>query len=136
MVSPVDGPGPASGTFLPVPSDPRSVVPHGLTQREEEAGATSARRRTPSVSEAVATPIGPDAAPSDPFRDRPDAFRRSLFAPRPTSSFLAQALGQEGDGGSRRAESEEAARRYRGVQEAVNREAARRSAPPGLDIEI
>jgi hypothetical protein len=56
-----------------------------------------------------------------------------LFSGRPNSPFLAQAIGQDGEGQSRTA-SEEAARRYRGVQEVIDREAARRRGPPGLDL--
>lgn len=140
MVSPVDGPGPPPGVFLPVPTDNRAVVEarRTLDDQQARAGARTDDRRARQTPEAVAVPIGQDlqrgdTSRSNPFLDRGEAFRRPLFSGRPNSPFLAQAIGQDGEGQSRTA-SEEAARRYRGVQEVIDREAARRRGPPGLDL--
>jgi|GEM_PF-5999338 len=137
MVSPIDGPGPPPGTFLPVPTDARSVVPSTRSQTDDPRSGGAGRRGQP-IPDAVATPVGQESGRQtvglgNPFLERPDAFRRPLFTSRPTSSFLAQAIGQDG---ARPAGpgSEEAARRYRAVQETVDRDVARRAGPPGVDI--
>lgn len=143
MVSSVDGPGPPPGSFLPVPTTGRSVVPSARSfnddDRTADARRSDAGRR--SVVDAVATPVGPEEGRQsgrrdNPFLERPDAFRRPLFATRPTSSFLAQAIAQDSAdaGGGERTASGEAAQRYRTVQETVDRDTARRNGPPTLDI--
>ena len=146
MVSPVDGPGPAPGSFLPVPTDGRSVVPDTRTQNDQDVRAGSTRsddrgedRRGRPVTEAVATPVGQTVSRGadsrgNPFLERGEASRRSLFSTRPASSFLAQAIDQDTFGTGTRTESAEAARRYRSVQATVDRDTARRLGPPGVDV--
>lgn len=136
MVSPVDGPGFPPGSYLPVPTGGRAVVRYTRANTDElqSAGRGGAER---PVADAVAVPVGGaegrPAARENPFLDRGEAFRRPLFTSRPTSSFLAQAFGQDGDTGARTA-SAEAARRYRLAQETVDRATTRRSGPPGVDV--
>lgn len=146
MVSPVDGPGPAPGNYLPVPTDGRSVALYTRTQNEKDARAGNTRpgdrsedRRGRPVTEAVATPVGQTVSRGtdsrgNPFLERGEAFRRPLFSIRPASSFLAQAIDQDTGGTGNRAESADAARRYRSVQETIDRDTARRLGPPGVDV--
>jgi hypothetical protein len=55
---------------------------------------------------------------------------------RVAASFLAQAIGQDGggEGGRERADLRSAANRYRTVQETVDRDLARRTGLPGIDV--
>ncbi len=139
MVSPVDGPGPPPGSYLPVPTGGRAVVPYTRADADESLGAGRGRPDRPErpVPDAVAVPVGASAGRpatrENPFLDRGDVFRRPLLTSRPTASFLAQAFGQDGDTDARTA-SAEAARRYREVQETVDRATARRSGPPEVDV--
>lgn len=147
MVSPVDGPGPAPGLLLPVPADSRSVAAFSRTQRDEQAqrdpqaaaGGRTEDRRRETITEAVATPIRQDVARGNPFQEQREVFRRPIFGTRPASSFLAQAIGQDTNPNASqgaRTGSREAADRYRSVQDAVDRDTARRLGPPGVDIEV
>lgn len=156
MVSPVDGPGPPPGSYLPVPTGGRSVVPYTRTQSDDPqpvSGGAGDRRRSAAPDAAVATPLGPERADprqsrTNPFADRGEPFGRPFLGARPASAFLAQALGQaqaallapaEADGagdsvGSGRRDAAEAARRYQNAQDVVDRAADRRRGPPGTDI--
>jgi hypothetical protein len=140
MVSSVDGPGPPPGGFLPVPTDGRSAVAPGRTLDSGARGAEAGRARA-AGSDAVATPIADTAergvgGRANPFLDRSETFRRPLLASRPAASFLAQAIGQDGggEGGRERADLRSAANRYRTVQETVDRDLARRTGLPGIDV--
>lgn len=142
MVSPVDGPGPPPGSYLPVPTGGRAVVPYVRAGTEEVRADESGRRRPDrSGGEAVAIPVTagetrPEARADtrgNPFLERGETFRRPLFASRAGSLFLAQSFGQDGETGSRTG-SAEAARRYQAVQETVERATARRSGLPGVDV--
>lgn len=139
MVSPVDGPGPPPGSYLPVPAGGRAVVPYTRADAEEarEAGRGRPDRSIRPAADAVAVPVdgseGRQEPRGNPFLERGEAFRRPLFASRPASLFLAQSFGQDAETGSRTG-SAEAARRYQSVQETVDRATTRRSAPPGVDV--
>jgi hypothetical protein len=137
MVSPVDGPGPPPGSYLPVPAGGRAVVPYTRADAEEAQAAGRGGRPRADGADAVAVPIpGGDARPEprgNPFLERGEAFRRPLFASRPASLFLAQSFGQDAETGNRTG-SAEAARRYQSVQETVDRDTARRTGSPGVDV--
>lgn len=152
MVSPVDGPGVPPGSYLPVPTGGRSVVPFTRTQADDQptaSGGTGDRRRPATPDAAVATPLGPDRAEprANPFADRREVFGRPFLGARPASAFLAQALGQtlgqtlgqapgqgDGSGDSGRRDAADAARRYQSTQDVIERAAASRRTPPGTDI--
>lgn len=92
MVSPVDGPGSPPGSYLPVPTGGRSVVPYTRTQIDDpptSSGGAGDRRRPAAPDAAVATPLGPDRAEPRPLRSNPFADRGELFG-RP---FLGGAAG-------------------------------------------
>ncbi|MDF1794083.1 MAG: hypothetical protein P1U88_19375 [Thalassobaculaceae bacterium] len=88
----------------------------------------------------MATPIGAhgtargSAARGNPLLERGDSFRRPLFTTWPTASFLAQAIAQDTGASGTRPQSAEAARLYRSVQETVDRDVARRTGRPGIDV--
>lgn len=150
MVSPVDGPGPPPGSYLPVPTGGRSVVPYTRTQSDDPqpvSGGAGDRRGAAAPDAAVATPLGPDRSEprpprTNPFADRGELFGRPFLGARPASAFVAQALGQvpgQGDGGgnggdSGRRDAADAARRYQSTQDVIERAAASRRTPPGTDI--
>ena len=136
MVSPIDGPSPPPGRYLPVPVEGRAVVP--FTRPDgDDAKAAGRRQDRAAGADAVAVPVDAGERRGDtrgnPFLPQAEAVRRPLFATRPTSLFLAQAFGQDADAPSR-SRSEDAAGRYRAVQEAVDRDTARRIGPPGVDV--
>ncbi|WPZ34974.1 hypothetical protein T8K17_02250 [Thalassobaculum sp. OXR-137] len=138
MVSPVDGPGPLPASYLPVPTGGRAVVPYVRAETDRvQAGESGQRRPDRTGGDAVAVPVtGSEPRPEsrgNPFLERGEAFRRPLLASRPAATFLAQSFAQDGDAASRTG-SAEAARRYRSVQETVDRDTARRTGPPGVDV--
>lgn len=157
MVSPVDGPGPPPGSYLPVPTGGSAVVPYLRPQSEASPGPRdgifgrqtgSAERRSTVQDAVVATPLGADRSGareirSNPFLERGETFRRPLLGPRTDAAFLAQAIGQEtarangpGEVGGTdpQREAADAVRRYQAVQDTVDRDVGRRRSPPGIDI--
>ena len=139
MVSPIDGPSPPPGSYLPVPVEGRAVVPYTRTDGDDAkvAGRRDQDRAARTGADAVAVPVDAGERRRDP-RDNPflpegEAVRRPLFASRPSSLFLAQTFGQDADAPGRSL-SEAAAGRYRAVQETVDRYTARRTGRPGVDV--
>ncbi len=117
-------------------ADTRSVVARDRSEAAAQERPDAQFRRTQSRVEAVAVPVTATNERSNPFLNRRDLTARPFLGDRPSSGFLAQAIGQQtADGaappGNRAAE--EAAQTYRSVQETVDR-AAGGARPDQLEI--